>query len=81
MFTSKVCKNYVVKMSLDDFDEDYHIFIKGTEKELTVGLWNIVYDDNDLAIDKIYDISEMSTEDLKTLDINSLVDQGYKILF
>lgn len=81
MFTSKVCKNYIVKMSLDDLDEDYHIFVKGTDKELTVGLWDIVYDDNDLAIDEIYDISEMSTEDLKTLDINSLVDQGYKILF
>lgn len=81
MFTVIEGKNYVVKLSKSEYDELYHIFIKGTDKELTVGLWNIVYDDSDLSENEICDISELSTEDLKTLDIDSLVDQGFKILF
>ena len=81
MFATSEGRNYVVKLSKSKYDELYRIFIKGTDKELTVGLWDVVYDDNDLAEDKIYDISELSTEELKGLDIDYLVNQGYKIMF
>lgn len=80
MFVVEEAKNYSVKMSNTDIDESYHIFVKGG-KEFIVGLWDVVYNDNDVEEDKIYDITELSTEDLKTLDVDSLVDQGYKIMF
>ena len=80
MFVVEENKNYTVKMSNTDFDESYHIFVKGG-KESIVGLWDVVYDDNDLSENKIFDITELSTEELKGLDIDSLVNQGYKILF
>lgn len=80
MFIVEENKNYTVKMSNTDVDESYYIFVKGG-KEFIVGLWDVVYNDNDVAENKVYDISELSTEDLKTLDVDSLVDQGYKIMF
>lgn len=80
MFIVKETENYIVKLSNIGRDENYHIFIKGG-KEFIVGLWDVVYNDNDVAEENIFDISEFSVQNLQSLDIDSLVYQGYKILF
>ena len=80
MFVVEENKNYTVKMSNTDRDESYHIFVKGG-KESIVGLWDVVYDDNDADVDKVVNIFELTLEELKGLDMDYLINQGYKIMF
>lgn len=80
MFIVEETENYVVKMSNTVVDESYHIFVKGG-KEFIVGLWDVVYNDNDVDVDKVINIFELTLEDLQGLDMDSLIDQGYKIMF
>ena len=80
MFVIKENKNYAVKMSNTDADESYLIFIKGG-KESIVGLWDVVYDDNDADVDKVVNIAELTLKELQGLDMDSLIDQGFKIMF
>ena len=81
MFVVEENKNYTVKMSNADFDGSYHIFIKGG-KELQVGIWDVVYNDNDVVDeDKVVNILELTLKELQGLDVDYLIEQGCKILF
>ena len=81
MFTTTESENYSVKLPLNDWDENYYIFVKGAAKKFIVGLWDVVYNDNDIEGEEIFDISELSAQDLQSLDMDSLIEKGYKILF
>lgn len=79
MFIVEETENYVVKMSNAVVDESYHIFVKGG-KEFIIGLWDVVYNDGDLE-EEIINISDLPFEELQGLDMDSLIGQGYKIMF